>query len=73
MIPRRGELQIVPDGAGFAEAGAALIAQACASAPGRAIIGLAGGSTPKPIYQALASPAFRAQIPWARIEFVLGD
>ena len=73
MSPHRGELHIVPDGGGFAEAGAALIAQACALAPGRAIIGLAGGSTPKPIYQALASPRFRAQIPWARTEFVLGD
>jgi 6-phosphogluconolactonase len=73
MIPHRGALQIVPDGGGFAEAGAALIVQACASAQGRAIIGLAGGSTPKPIYQALASPAFRAQIPWTRTEFVLGD
>ncbi|HQT88222.1 MAG TPA: 6-phosphogluconolactonase [Acidiphilium sp.] len=73
MIPHRGELRIVPDQADFAEAGAALIAEACATADGRAIIGLAGGSTPKPIYHALAAPSFRAQIPWERTEFVLGD
>ena len=73
MTPHRGEVRIVPDGSGFAEAGAALIAQACASAREQIVIGLAGGSTPKPIYQALAAPDFRGRIPWERTEFVLGD
>ncbi len=73
MTPHRGELRIVADGSGFAEAGAELIAQACASAVGQAVIGLAGGATPRPIYQALAAPDFRRRIPWERTEFVLGD
>lgn len=36
-------------------------------ARGHFIIALSGGSTPKQIYQALASPAFRDQIDWPRV------
>jgi 6-phosphogluconolactonase len=40
---------------------------------GRCTIALAGGSTPRTLYRALAHGALRAQVPWSRIEFFWGD
>jgi 6-phosphogluconolactonase len=40
---------------------------------GRFVLALAGGSTPRRLYQLLASPAWRDQIEWDRWHFFLGD
>lgn len=74
MKPALGELRILDDPATLAEAGATLVAKAAAAAAGgRCVIGLAGGSTPRPLYQRLAAPPYRDRLPWDRIDFVLGD
>lgn len=73
MAPARGTLRVVDDGAALAKAGADLVAEAAADTGERFVIGLAGGSTPRPLYEMLATPAYRGRIDWSRAEIVLGD
>ncbi len=74
MTPALGEIRILPDAAALAEAGAALVAETVAAAAGRrCVIGLAGGSTPRPLYERLAEPPYRTSIAWPALDFVLGD
>ncbi len=39
----------------------------------RASLMLSGGSTPRAVYQALATPPLSARLPWDRIDFYFGD
>jgi 6-phosphogluconolactonase len=67
---------ICKDGDDLAAHAADLIAQAAQAAiraRGRAMLALAGGSTPKKTYSALAQPACRIRIDWARTFLFLGD
>ncbi|MDD2876276.1 MAG: 6-phosphogluconolactonase [Acidiphilium sp.] len=73
MKPAIGELMIVEDATAFAEAGAKLFADAAASVTGRFTAGLAGGSTPRTLYQRLGAPPYLTQLCWATMDFVLGD
>jgi 6-phosphogluconolactonase len=73
MKPVRGELMVVDSGPAFAEAGAMLFAQAAAARGPKFVAGLAGGSTPKAIYELLSAAPFRTQIDWSELDFVLGD
>ena len=41
--------------------------------PGKVAVSLSGGSTPKRLYQLLATPAFRDRIPWERLHLFFGD
>ncbi len=41
--------------------------------PGRAAICLTGGSSPKQLYQLLATDAYRSRIPWDRVHWFIGD
>src|SRR6476619_78761 len=49
-----------------------LIARISANA-GRAAICLTGGSSPKQLYQLLATDAYRSRIPWQRVHWFIGD
>lgn len=40
---------------------------------GRFLIALSGGSTPKTLYQVLATPEWKARLDWSRIFFLFGD
>lgn len=40
---------------------------------GRVAIGLTGGSSPKQLYQLLASEAYSKRIPWDRVHWFIGD
>ncbi len=63
----------VADPAELAKAAAdRLIARISANA-GRAAICLTGGSSPKQLYQLLATDAYRSQIPWDRVHWFIGD
>lgn len=73
MTPVLGTLQVCDPGPALVEAGAALFAEAAAAAGDHCVIGLAGGGTPRPLYQRLAEPPWHARIDWQRIDFVLGD
>lgn len=50
----------------------ALAAQAVA-ARGRFAVALSGGSSPKKLYELLASPAYRPQVAWEQVYFFFGD
>src|SRR4051812_13612726 len=39
----------------------------------RVAICLTGGSSPKQLYQLLATDAYRSQIPWQRVHWFIGD
>jgi 6-phosphogluconolactonase len=41
--------------------------------PGRLAICLTGGSSPKQLYQLLATDAWRSRIPWQRLHWFIGD
>lgn len=71
-----GAVTICKDGDDLAAHAADLFAQtaqAAIRARGRAMLALAGGSTPKETYSALAQPARRIRIDWARTFLFLGD
>lgn len=40
---------------------------------GRAAVCLTGGSSPKQLYQLLATDAYRSRIPWQRVHWFIGD
>lgn len=70
------ELRIFPDAHALYRAVAAELVACVAramDARSRFIIALAGGSTPRPLYELLASPEFSAQLDWTRIEVFFGD
>ena len=43
------------------------------AARGRFAVALSGGSSPKKLYELLASPAYRARVDWAQVFFFFGD
>jgi 6-phosphogluconolactonase len=43
------------------------------AARGRFVAALAGGSTPKPLYELLATPRYAGQIDWTRVHLFWGD
>jgi 6-phosphogluconolactonase len=51
----------------------ALAAHQAASDHGRFTWALAGGSTPRTVYELLASDFYRARMPWSAIHFFWGD
>jgi 6-phosphogluconolactonase len=63
----------VSDAAALAKAAAERIVARIAANMGRVAICLAGGSSPKQLYQLLATEAYRSQIPWDRVHWFVGD
>jgi len=63
----------VADPAALAKAAADRILARIAANAARVAICLAGGSSPKQLYQLLATDAYRNQIPWDRVHWFVGD
>jgi 6-phosphogluconolactonase len=63
----------VADPAALAQAAAARLISRIAANSGRVAICLTGGSSPKQLYQLLATDAFRNRIPWDRVHWFIGD
>jgi 6-phosphogluconolactonase len=63
----------VSDPAALAKAAAERIVKRIAANTGRVAICLSGGSSPKQLYQLLATEAYRGQIPWDRVHWFVGD
>ena len=63
----------VADPAALAEAAAERVIARIAANPGRVAICLTGGSSPKALYQLLATEAYRGRIPWDRVHWFIGD
>lgn len=63
----------VQDAAALAQAAAERLIARLAANSGRAAVCLTGGTTPRPLYQLLASEPYRARIPWQRVHWFMGD
>ena len=57
----------------LATAAAERVIARIAENPGRVAICLTGGSSPKQLYQLLATDAYRSRIPWERVHWFIGD
>lgn len=63
----------VADPAAMATAAAERVIARISENPGRVAICLTGGSSPRQLYQLLASDAYRSKIPWERVHWFIGD
>jgi 6-phosphogluconolactonase len=63
----------VADAKALARAAADRIMARIAANGDRVAICLTGGSSPKRLYQLLATEAYRSQIPWQRVHWFIGD
>ena len=63
----------VADPAALATAAAERVLARIAANSGRVAICLTGGSSPKQLYQLLATEAYRSRIPWQRVHWFIGD
>jgi len=75
-LTQRGEVRILDDAAGVAEALADVFVQKARdaiAARGRFAVALAGGNTPKAAYALLANPPRGSQVDWQRVFVYFGD
>ena len=63
----------VADATALAEVAAVRLLACMAANPGRIAICLTGGSSPKQLYELLATEDYRAKIPWERVHWFIGD
>jgi len=63
----------VSDAVALAKAAAERVMARIAASGDRVAICLTGGSSPKQLYQLLATDAFRSRIPWDRVHWFIGD
>ncbi len=63
----------VADPAAMAKAAAERVIARISENPGRLAICLTGGSSPKQLYQLLATDAWCSRIPWQRLHWFIGD
>jgi 6-phosphogluconolactonase len=63
----------VSDPAALAKAAAERVLARIAANGDRVAICLTGGSSPKQLYQLLATDPYRSQIPWQRVHWFIGD
>ena len=70
----RPEITVHPDAAALAQAAAVRFAALAARAERVPFtVALAGGSTPRALYERLATPPLAPRIPWDRLELFFGD
>jgi 6-phosphogluconolactonase len=70
------QLNVYRDAQHLAEAAAghvARLAREALAARGGFTLALAGGSTPRPVYERLASPPYASEVDWTRTELFFGD
>jgi len=63
----------VADPGAMAKAAAERVIARIAENPGRVAVCLTGGSSPKKLFQLLATDAWRSRIPWQRVHWFIGD
>jgi 6-phosphogluconolactonase len=69
-------LTIYPDQVGLVHGAAEFLtrqALAAVAARGRFTLALAGGGTPRPVYELLATPDFAGRMPWRKVHVCFGD
>ena len=67
------ELRIYKDRKKLSEAAATLFVELAAQQSDRFGVSLAGGSTPKQLYNLLASEEYRSRVEWGKVLFLIGD
>ncbi|MDX2253681.1 MAG: 6-phosphogluconolactonase [Nitrospira sp.] len=75
-MPAAPDIRIARDGPDWAHDAAALVhavSEEAMASNGRLLLALSGGSTPKTLYQTLASPEWKDRFDWSRIFFLFGD
>ncbi|MDY0885146.1 6-phosphogluconolactonase [Dongia soli] len=73
MAKMNGRIDILPDPATLARHVADWMTAAALASTGPFRVSLSGGSTPKTLYELLASDAFRQRFPWPRVHWYWGD
>jgi 6-phosphogluconolactonase len=63
----------VADSTALAEAAAVRLLACMGANPGRIAICLTGGSSPKQLYELLATEDYRNKVPWERVHWFIGD
>src|SRR5215475_8080379 len=63
----------VADSTALAEVAAVRLLACMAANPGRIAVCLTGGSSPKQLYELLATEDYRNNIPWPRVHWFIGD
>ena len=63
----------VADPAALAKTAADRVLAGISANSGRIAICLTGGSSPKKLYQLLATETYRSKIPWDRVHWFIGD
>lgn len=72
---RRANIRVIaaPDAAALASMAADHVLARIVANGERVAICLAGGSSPKQLFELLATDAYRSQIPWGRVHWFIGD
>jgi len=73
MKPAVGTLRVYEDLAALSRAAADFLCETAAGKSGPVRIALSGGNTPKPMYELLGQDPVRSQLPWDRVQWILGD
>src|ERR1700753_3700442 len=73
MATPNRQLIRVADKAEMAVAAAEQLLAEIHANPGRVAICLTGGSSPKQLYELLATDLYRSRIPWDRVHWFIGD
>lgn len=68
-----GRVEILADAEAVAVAAADFLTAQALAKQGPFVIALSGGSTPKRLYEILASSAYAARFPWDRVQLFFGD
>lgn len=68
-----GRIEVLPDPTALAGSVAEWMTAAALAAKGPFRVSLSGGSTPKKLYELLASNAFRLRFPWSWVSWYWGD
>ena len=69
----KGDIVVLADAAAVAHHVASWLLDKALAKQGAFVLGLSGGSTPKALYEVLASGEFRDRFPWDRTHLFFGD
>jgi 6-phosphogluconolactonase len=73
MTAPNRHIVVVEDAVALAEAAADRLIERIEANPGRIAICMTGGSSPKRLYELLATEPYRSEIPWDRVHWFIGD
>jgi 6-phosphogluconolactonase len=73
MAAPNRHIVVVEEAVALAEAAAERLIERIEANPGRIAICMTGGSSPKRLYELLATEPYRSEIPWDRVHWFIGD